>query len=391
MQSQKPIGGRAFACLTVIVALLIVYGSLYPFEFGPRDLPEGALAPFLASLRRWPSKGDFVANLLLYMPLGFFGLLSLPPRLAGMVRWLSITFLGTALSIGIEFAQIWDQGRVPSVFDIVLNATGAALGAAAGLIIGRDLGLHRLGLAALRPTPILLLMAWVGYRFAPFVPALDFQQFKDALKPLLLNPTFPPLPIAHHAIHWLAIACLLDALFKGKRAAVAIIVLAIAANALALLTGKDITAAATTGLVIGLVSWFAVIQGRRWRTGLTAGLFFALYLIEGLSPFEMQSTQAAFHWDPFHGFLNGSVLAGIQIFLEKTFTYGAMLWLLMECRLRLVVALLVVVPLVSAIEWAQTWLPGRTAEITDPLMVILAGVVIALVDARGDEQAARRK
>jgi hypothetical protein len=127
-----------------------------------------------------------------------------------------------------------------------------------------------------------------------------------------------------------------------------------------------------------------VIQGRPRRIGLTAVLFFALYLIEGLSPFEVQSAQADFHWDPFHGFLNGSVLIGVQIFLEKTFTYGTMLWLLTGCGLRLVIAVLVVVPLVSAIEWIQTWLPGRTTEITDLLMVILSGIVIGLVNSRAN-------
>jgi VanZ family protein len=40
----------------------------------------------------------------------------------------------------------------------------------------------------------------------------------------------------------------------------------------------------------------------------------------------------------------------------------------------------VVAAALLALEWAQIWLPGRTPEITDAVLAVLMGVLLALVD-----------
>src|SRR5207302_5759902 len=59
------------AIVTAGLAVIIAYGSLYPFEF---SLPTAGPGPVQALLRTWantPGRGDFLANVLLYMPVGF--------------------------------------------------------------------------------------------------------------------------------------------------------------------------------------------------------------------------------------------------------------------------------------------------------------------------------
>ena len=65
---------------------------------------------------------------------------------------------------------------------------------------------------------------------------------------------------------------------------------------------------------------------------------------------------------------------GIQILLEKLFYYGTAIWLLWRAGVRWTFAIGTVCALLTAIEIVQTRIPGRTAEITDPLLALMAGI-----------------
>jgi VanZ family protein len=66
-------------------------------------------------------------------------------------------------------------------------------------------------------------------------------------------------------------------------------------------------------------------------------------------------------------------------FLEKAFLYGALIWLLDKSGLRTGVSTILLAIMLFAASWAETYLPGRSAEITDALMALLIGVIIAVV------------
>ena len=71
------------------------------------------------------SSGDVerMANVLLFVPAGLL-LCAAFPRLSRMVVWL----LCVAASVAVEAAQLVLPGRQSSPIDVVMNATGAALG-----------------------------------------------------------------------------------------------------------------------------------------------------------------------------------------------------------------------------------------------------------------------
>ena len=56
-----------------------------------------------------------------------------------------------------------------------------------------------------------------------------------------------------------------------------------------------------------------------------------------------------------------------------------MIWLLDRSGLRSEVSTILVAILLFAASWAETYLPDRSAEITDALMALLIGVIIAVV------------
>ena len=69
---------------------------------------------------------DFFANVLLFVPFGFMQLR------AGLVLFrrelLSTVITALALSLGVEFAQVYMHNRIPSTADVLSNIIGAMLG-----------------------------------------------------------------------------------------------------------------------------------------------------------------------------------------------------------------------------------------------------------------------
>lgn len=118
--------------LALAWAALAVYASLYPFT-GWRDSGVNPLAFFTAAWPRYYTAFDIVANIVAYVPLGFFACLAIR-------RWLSwplaLTFAvlgGAALSAGLEITQNYLPSRVASNLDLASNSGGVLLGALAAV------------------------------------------------------------------------------------------------------------------------------------------------------------------------------------------------------------------------------------------------------------------
>jgi hypothetical protein len=63
---------KGFLIAAAIIVAVILYGSLYPFTFYQ---PEGGAGPLKHLVQSWaekPGRGDIIANIFLYLPLGFF-------------------------------------------------------------------------------------------------------------------------------------------------------------------------------------------------------------------------------------------------------------------------------------------------------------------------------
>lgn len=121
--------------LAWLYVALIVYASLYPFsEWRPAGHPPFAFV--LQPASPWWTGFDVVSNLLGYLPLGVlvFGALV---RSGCTTRAALVTAVagGALLSFTMELLQNWLPHRVPSNVDLLLNVLGAAVGAAAGMLV----------------------------------------------------------------------------------------------------------------------------------------------------------------------------------------------------------------------------------------------------------------
>lgn len=131
-ESANKLSGPLFVGWLVYVCF-VIYGSLVPLDFRPLPLDEAvkrfAAIPYLDL--GIDSRADWVANLLLFIPLTFLwvGLIwhrrSLLLRLAASV---TVWFLAVSLSIGIEFTQLFFPPRTVSQNDILAESMGALFG-----------------------------------------------------------------------------------------------------------------------------------------------------------------------------------------------------------------------------------------------------------------------
>ncbi len=123
------------ALLAVAYAALIVYASLYPFDW---HHPQGLWSLALLNLPwpRWWGGFDVVANLLGYMPLG--ALVFAAAMHPGRNRWAAVAVavvLSSLLSLAMELTQNDLPTRAPSALDWALNSAGAGLGALLAALI----------------------------------------------------------------------------------------------------------------------------------------------------------------------------------------------------------------------------------------------------------------
>lgn len=375
------------------VIVLILYGSLFPFEFNARArLPLLELAASLTFQRA--SRGDVAANLLLYVPLGVCMAIALPRRCPALLSLALTVVAGALLSIFVELVQTMETARVASLTDVLLNTAGTAMGTIVALAYGA-VGTHlRIpGLVENRPAPVPLglVFLWLSYRLAPFVPTLDWQKIKDALKPVLLTPGFHTLEVLRFLVGWLVIAYAVRSIWQREYAFITLLALAAGTQlGRILVVGKTLNVSE----LIALTVMFALVPFMRRlptaRRQLILGFALAVVIvIQGLEPWRFDVIGHNFSWVPFANSLSDSLEINIGVLLEKCFWYASLVWLLTARTGSLTFAAVATALLVGAIEFVQIWLPGRSAEITDPLLVLAAAGLLGLLGADGREREPR--
>jgi VanZ family protein len=168
--------------------LVIVYASLSPFS----GWATPGVAPLAFLDEPWPRRWqrfDLFINWAAYLP---FGLLLTLATMRWMRPWLAVllaTVAGTALSFGLETAQMYLPGRVASSVDLMVNAAGAFVGALLAARTGRmPLWAHfrdlrrRWCLPGRVAEPGLALVAvWFLTQLDPSLPLLSVRALPDAV------------------------------------------------------------------------------------------------------------------------------------------------------------------------------------------------------------------
>ena len=129
------------ACAWTIFA---VYGSLVPLRYRHVELSV-AIEQFRNLPPLWVGMGtraDWVANILLFVPLTFFWMGAICCDRGRVIRWFAgplLALVASVAAVALEFTQIWFAGRTVGRNDIVAETIGGLAGVALWLWMGERL------------------------------------------------------------------------------------------------------------------------------------------------------------------------------------------------------------------------------------------------------------
>jgi VanZ family protein len=375
---------HAFVVLAII-AIGIVLGSLYPFAFRVPPRGDGAFTTLIETWAIIPSRGDILANILLYIPLGLFAVLAQRPPVSVFRSLFFVIAMGGVLSVLIELSQYFDEGRVTNAFDVYTNSFGTAIGAITGRTLRGNVPTVSLSPLISKPIPTLLIMSWVAYRLYPYVPAINLHKYWNALKPVVVSPSLNAFDLYRYTVIWLTLFVLIAALVGERRAKLlAPLFSACMLLAKVLIISATLSVAEIAGAVLATCLGPILALNRRWRGCILAVLLSGYVIAERLEPFDFLSVGRAFGWVPFASFLgSGSLVVNTLSFFEKAFLYGGLLFLWTEAGLHLGLSAVLVASVLFTTSWLEIYLPGRSAEITDGVMALLIALIFGLLRPAG--------
>lgn len=409
----------------------VIYGSLVPLDY--QALPwDTAVAKF----RAIPflelgigSRADWMANLLLFIPLVFLWTGALAhgrhPALAAVLT-LFVWLVAVALSVGIEFTQLFFPQRTVSQNDIAAETLGALIGAACWWGFGaRLLAWHDGWLREREPAALAERAAWVylavlvGYGLLPLDLTISvvelyhkWQEGKLILIPfagLPADPVHALFELATDVLLWLPLAWLLHA--RPGRDSVKVWRMAfLAAAGLEFMQlfvysrVSDVTDLFTAALGAALGAWLGRRQfgARRVATRghdaaspvwlrLALALAWILVLMAVFwYPFDFR-TESDFvrermdflHRVPFQVYYFGTEFRAITEVFHKTLFFAPLGVLLawwvsgLSWRWRgyaAAISLLAILCVALGIELGQVLLPGKYPDTTDWLLESVGGV-----------------
>jgi len=340
--------------LLAAYVLLVAYGSLHRFT-GWRD---PGTSPFAFVLAPWPpyvTGFDIGANVIAYVPLGLLGVLAAAPRFVGTSAWFVATLGGTALSFVMEALQSYLPDRIESNVDLAANVFGAAIGAAAGVIVARWLARHG-GLYALRDElfhhgrqtdlGLVLIGLWLFALLNPETLLFGNGDLRDLFEslPATLHPAelFVRIEGTVTAANLVAVALLTGALMPSRGArwqlVVALLIVACLIRSAAFATlfrPADMFAWLTPGAVwggaIGLaLALSAMFLSRRTAIALSGVLLMAATALVNVAPENPYLANSLQVWRQGH-FLNFN---GLTRIVSTLWPFAALVYLLLAAGRR---------------------------------------------------------
>jgi glycopeptide antibiotics resistance protein len=374
------------AALAAGFLVIILYGSLYPFEFFRNPQPGGPVYNLLVTWHSPSGLGELIANTMLYVPFGFF-LVQCLRRLPLSARVAAITLAGLALCTSMELLQFYDRSRAQEMTDIYSNTAGAFLGALAGSYQPRRVRLPVVGWMHWRPFALLMAACWLGHRLFPYLPSFDVHKYRSAVESLFGGPEFSWLAFLQQTAAWLALAALLETVFESSRGRLALLLLVPAVlGARIAIVEASLSREEVAGGIFAAALWALLLWRMRMRTVLVLIVFLGAIISQALEPFKLSATPVAFGLIPFRSAIVASRETVTSVMLLKTFNYGALIWLMMRTGYSWLAAAVFGTALILFLRIAQVYLPGRSAEITDAVMVVILAAMMKLMDGAPEPQ-----
>jgi VanZ family protein len=277
--------------------------------------------------------------------------------------------------------------RDAAMSDVLWNTVGLLLGLVAAFV-GARLPVASLGATRLR-APLATAALWLAMQWWPMVPRIDWQQIKEALKPLLLHPTWSTFSATEAALGLALAGLMLRDLRRRSSALLALLVLA-ALGTLLMVNGA-LTLSRTVGWLLGAALaagwWRLAPRAGAWLGAAVALLWFS---VDELRPFQIGNSIGNFYWLPFAALLQGSLVANSLALAWHTFWLSMVMLLAHQQGGRIVVVATALSAWALLLELLQMTLPGRVADITPALLPWILLLALPLLQPLRDNAVATR-
>ena len=362
--------------LIASITVLIVYGSLYPFNFSPAQ--SGALTHLFFDGKLITSTGDMLGNVFLFAPLGLIAMLNWVPNWGLTRTAISAVAIGFSLALGLQVLQIFLPTRDAALAVVLWNM----LGMLGGVLAGGCIAMLKPGLAELprtRTIPLSLLAVLVAIEWIPLVPSLDLQLVKLHLKLLWSTPVTLGAPLWQGIAMAILAGYLLASVFNRRRSVLWLVLfLAVVSVGKLFIEDMPMQPSGSVGLALGGLGWVIAQHcseaSRRNFVWLTLML---CYTASALAPYQLRDDFAAISWLPFATMLEGSMLSNVRSLTGNMIFYLGILFAGARPSGRITSATLGLALWVLAMELMQTMIRGRSADITEAILVLLIGQTLA--------------
>lgn len=368
----------------LLAIAIVAYGSLYPFHF---EVTERAADPLLTVWQGWPAEWtryivrDAFLNVFLYVPVGLAAAMVFLRRHSPKAAAVAAVVLAFGVSLSMELLQVYEPRRDPSSLDVLTNSIGGALGVLIAILNEHRIrALVKAPKRGMRGAAAIVLTAWAVQAFYPLFPDIGRAHLYDGLSTLFHTRHLSMVNIWLGIAEWFAVGVALEYLFERMSAVwfAALILFSLAAQMV--IIDRIVSAEEVVAAAIALALWR--FSPRAARVRWCAWLLASAILLSELRPFYFLSVPQTFSWIPFAATLEAGRDSAVVVIARKAFDYGALVFAL-RCAgwAWLTAGFAVALPLAAA-EAIQTYLPGRTPEITDPLLALLMMLLMTIASPR---------
>lgn len=366
-----------------IVILFIAYGSLYPFNFDlSRPLPAD-LGAWLMNWQQRTIRSDVIANILLFIPYGFFGALTIQQqrKRSLLLSILMMLLLGIVFAFCLQFIQFYLPSRVSHAADALLNAVGILIGIALAAYSNSQ-RIQRIIPARLRlavSPAFLVLFLWIGWQFFPYIPVFESKQFGQSLD-TIVNSTWSLTSWLQYVLFWLVFYHLLQKLLGNDYRISFIISLSVFLIIIKLaMYRSQMGWSEMTALPLAIIMHHMITQ--RWMVPLLAISSVTLLLWKTVYPLTFQSHINAFQWLPFDDFLKGSTWYNLSELIEESLILSSIGYFIAKWWHNYRGAAGLLFGLSIAITGLQLFLVGKHPDITLMVMALVIGILLVRLRA----------
>jgi VanZ family protein len=342
------------ALFALVYAAGVLYLSLYPWIFAPYP-HAGEL--FWAELTDRRLILDTVLNVLFYFPLGSAVMIALDGTSFGL---LAATAVGFGLSFVVESAQRYIPYRMGTYNDLLSNTAGAVAGALTAILwksVGQSFRQRRWTKAVFSDGAILTIL-WLLWNAFQLLPAINRVSPRGVNVWMDTGTAFLGLLVVYFALrpHPFAAVVLALAPLVAFPFYPLPLVVRLAATACALLT------------------YFARPKDSRY-IGAACLLWLAF---EELYPFRFAASPQVFWWLPFETLFSARPQTYYPVLFGKLFFYSAVIRAARFQVANARSALLLPAGVLVLGEFLQLYIPGRTPESTDFVLLALGWFLLWL-------------